>query len=67
MHIIRHLEDPKVKLKLATNVSKLRKEIEKLNLSQVADLRLYAKDKYERAANFSTKASGLSRKVCKLF
>ncbi|MFZ7739772.1 hypothetical protein ACO1CT_02020 [Bacillus velezensis] len=55
MHIIRHLEDPKVKLKLATNVSNLRKEIEKLNLSQVADLRLYAKDKYEKLPTFPQK------------
>lgn len=67
MHIIRHLEDPKVKLKLATNVSKLRKEIEKLNLSQVADLRLYAKDKYERAANFSTKASIITITIVPVF
>lgn len=61
------MEDPKVKLKLATNVSNLRKEIEKLNLSQVADLRLYAKDKYERAANFSTKASIITITIVPVF
>lgn len=57
MSIIRDLEDTKVKFKLAKKVSIYRKELEKLNLNQVADLRIYAKDKYERAANFSTKAS----------
>ncbi|MEE4534482.1 hypothetical protein [Bacillus velezensis] len=54
-------------MKLATNVSNLRKEIEKLNLSQVADLRLYAKDKYERAANFSTKASIITITIVPVF
>ncbi|MGG4209479.1 hypothetical protein [Bacillus safensis] len=57
MSIIRDLEDPKIKFKLEKNVSIHRKELEKLNLSQVADFRIYAKDKYERAADFSTKAS----------
>ena len=56
MSIIRDLEDPKIKFKLEKNVSIHRKEIKKLNLSQVADFRIYAKDKYERAADFSTKA-----------
>ncbi|AZV52546.1 MULTISPECIES: hypothetical protein [Bacillus] len=67
MSIIRDLEDPKVKFKLVKNVSIHRKELEKLNLSQVADLRIYAKDKYERAANFSTKASIITITIVPLF
>ncbi|PRS69622.1 hypothetical protein [Bacillus sp. NMTD17] len=67
MSIIRDLEDPKVKFKLAKNVSIYRKELEKLNLSQVSDLRIYAKDKYERAANFSTKASVITITIVPIF
>ncbi|AHL73552.1 hypothetical protein BW16_09760 [Bacillus pumilus] len=67
MSIIRDLEDPKVKFKLAKNVSIHRKELEKLNLSQVSDLRIYAKDKYERAANFSTKASIITITIVPIF
>lgn len=67
MSIIRDLEDPKVKFKLAKNVSIHRKELEKLNLSQISDLRIYAKDKYERAANFSTKASIITITIVPIF
>ncbi|QDK68438.1 hypothetical protein FLQ13_13745 [Bacillus halotolerans] len=67
MDTIRSLLDSKIKLKVSINVFKLRKEIENLSFTQVADLRIYAKDKYERAANFSTKASIITITIVPVF
>ncbi|MCY7908305.1 hypothetical protein MOB65_05195 [Bacillus inaquosorum] len=67
MDIIKYLQDPKVTLRLAINVFKFRKDLEKLNLTQLADLRHYAKDKYERAANFSTKSSIITITIVPVF